>query len=125
MSVFSLDKGDAEVVAVDGLFFAVRRTLFERIRFNETTFNAFHFYDLDICMQVRRTHRCIVTGDILVQHRSAGKPDGVWRDYGRRFLDKYKNELRPPAPPPRRTLQRNLTPASNTICAERCPRKYI
>jgi Glycosyltransferase like family len=93
MSVFSLNKSDAEVVAVDGLFFAVRRTLFDRIRFDEALFDAYHFYDLDLCMQVRRTHRLIVTWDILLQHRSAGNANDLWRTYGRRFLDKYKNEL--------------------------------
>ena len=93
MAVFSWDKNDADVVAVDGLFLAIRRSLFDRIRFDERTFDAFHFYDLDISMQVRRTHRIIVTWDVAVQHRSAGRADDGWRLYGRRFLDKYRREL--------------------------------
>jgi len=93
MTAFSLDKADAEAVAVDGLFFAVRRDLFKTIRFDEATFDRYHFYDLDICMQVRRTHKIIVTWDILVKHLSAGKPDDAWRAYGKKFLEKYRNEL--------------------------------
>jgi GT2 family glycosyltransferase len=93
LTVFSLDKTDAEVVAVDGLFFAVRRSLFDRIAFDEATFPGYHFYDLDLCMQVRRTHRLIVTWDLLLKHRSAGSTGDAWRASGRRFLDKYKNEL--------------------------------
>ncbi|MBN1130948.1 MAG: hypothetical protein JXA71_18305 [Chitinispirillaceae bacterium] len=93
MTAFSLDKSDAEVVAVDGLFFAVRASLFDRIRFDETTFPGFHFYDLDLSMQVRETHRLIVTWDILVKHLSAGSPDEAWRSQGRNFLEKYRGRL--------------------------------
>ena len=93
MTAFSLDKTDSEVVAVDGLFFSVRRELFNRIRFDETTFERFHFYDLDICMQIRMTHRIIVTWDILVKHLSGGKPDQTWKDAGKKFLLKYHDQL--------------------------------
>jgi glycosyltransferase involved in cell wall biosynthesis len=93
MTAFSLDKSDAEVVAVDGLFFAVRRTLFNRVRFDEATFDHFHFYDLDICMQIRETHRIMVTWDILVKHLSGGKADDSWRDAGKKFLMKYQGRL--------------------------------
>jgi GT2 family glycosyltransferase len=93
MTAFSLEKKDAEVVAVDGLFFAVRRELFDRIRFDETTFDRFHFYDLDISMQVGATHRLMVTWDILVKHLSGGKAGDEWRAAGKKFLMKYKDRL--------------------------------
>jgi GT2 family glycosyltransferase len=94
MTVFSWDKNDAAVVAVDGLFFAIRRDLFNRIRFDETTFDKYHFYDLDICMQVRAAHyRCIVTWDIFVKHLSSGDAGSLWREYGKRFLLKYAQSL--------------------------------
>jgi glycosyltransferase involved in cell wall biosynthesis len=93
LSVFSWDKTDTEVVAVDGLFFAIRANLFPRIRFDETTFDKFHFYDLDICMQVRRTHKLMVTWDVLLKHLSGGMANASWVEAGRRFLEKYKNEL--------------------------------
>ncbi len=64
ISVFNWDKNDADVVAVDGLFFAIRRELFEKVSFDTTTFTDFHFYDLDICLQIRKHARCIVTWDI-------------------------------------------------------------
>jgi glycosyltransferase involved in cell wall biosynthesis len=93
LSVFSWDKNDAEVVAVDGLFFAIRGNLFRTIRFDDTTFDKFHFYDLDICMQVRRTNKLIVTWDILLKHLSGGVLDETWINAGKKFLAKYKNEL--------------------------------
>ena len=92
LSVFSWDKEDAEVVAVDGLFFAVRRSLFHRIRFDDATFDGFHFYDLDLCMQIRKTHRLIVTWDLLVKHLSAGRCDDSWKEAGARFLKKYAGQ---------------------------------
>jgi GT2 family glycosyltransferase len=93
LTVFSWDKADAEVVAADGLFFAIPRPLFDRIAFDDKTFDKFHFYDIDICMQVRRTHRLIVTWDILLKHFSGGNMNAEWLEFGRRFLEKYKNEL--------------------------------
>ncbi|MBD3422648.1 MAG: glycosyltransferase [Chitinivibrionales bacterium] len=93
LSVFSHEKGDAEVVAVDGLFFAVRSELFNSIRFDSENFNGFHFYDLDICMQVRKSHSLIVTDDILVKHQSRGSFDKTWKLFGDRFVQKYANEL--------------------------------
>jgi GT2 family glycosyltransferase len=93
LTVFSWDKEDCDVVAVDGLFFAVRKSLFGRVRFDEKTFDRFHFYDLDLCMQIRKTHRLVVTPDLLVKHQSSGSFDSVWFTYAQRFADKYRREL--------------------------------
>jgi GT2 family glycosyltransferase len=93
LTVFSWDKEDRDVVAVDGLFFAIRKSLFDRIGFDEAMFDRFHFYDLDICMQVRRTHRLIVTPDILIKHQSGGSFDSIWFTYAQRFAAKYRADL--------------------------------
>lgn len=93
LTVFNWDQQDTDVVAVDGLFFAVRRELFAAIRFDEIMFDGFHFYDLDICMQVRRTHRCLVTWDLLVKHQSGGSFGDAWKKYAARFIAKYRSEL--------------------------------
>lgn len=93
LTVFSWDKTDAFVVAVDGLFFAVARQLFQRVRFDDVTFTGFHLYDLDICMQIGKTHRLMVTWDILVKHFSGGNLTPAWKDAGLKFLEKYKGQL--------------------------------
>ncbi|MDD5672588.1 MAG: glycosyltransferase [Chitinivibrionales bacterium] len=93
MTVFSWEEGDFEVVALDGLFFAVRRSLFEQVRFDDVNFNRFHFYDLDICMQVRRTHKIIVTTDIIVKHFSGGQFNNDWQAGVERFKAKYRGQL--------------------------------
>ncbi|RPI76953.1 MAG: hypothetical protein EHM45_11010 [Desulfobacteraceae bacterium] len=93
LTVFSWDQSDTEVVAVDGLFLAIRAELFPAIRFDADTFDGFHFYDLDICMQVRKTHKLVVTWDLLVKHLSKGTCDAIWAEAGERFLKKYRSEL--------------------------------
>ncbi|MBD3346275.1 MAG: hypothetical protein GF401_14565 [Chitinivibrionales bacterium] len=93
LTVYSWIDGDIEVVAVDGLFMAVRRSLFDEIRFDDVTFNQFHFYDLDICMQIRNTHKIIVTDAIVLKHFSGGSFDGVWKAYADKFLEKYREIL--------------------------------
>jgi len=93
LTVFSWEKKDEEVVAVDGLFFAIRHSLFDHISFDEVVFDAFHFYDIDICMQVRHHARCFVTHDILVKHTSGGSFNDVWKKYAVRFIQKYAHEL--------------------------------
>lgn len=93
LTVLNWDKADADVVVVDGLFFAIRTALFDRIGFDAISFPGFHFYDLDISMQVRETSRCIVTWDILLKHLSAGQNDSAWFDAAKAFGRKYRNIL--------------------------------
>jgi hypothetical protein len=93
LTVFSWDDQDTDVVAVDGLFFAIRASLFSKIRFDDITFNGFHLYDLDISMQVHQSHRLIVTKDILVRHLSGGNFDTKWQSYAMEFLKKYSKRL--------------------------------
>jgi hypothetical protein len=93
LTVFNWERPDSSVVAVDGLFFAVRASLFNTIRFDDSTFDAFHFYDIDICMQVRKTHQLIVTWDLLIKHQSGGSFDDQWKKYAYRFCEKYRMVL--------------------------------
>ncbi len=92
-TMFSPQKETAEVVAVNGFFFAVRRTLLSQFGFDEQTFDSFYFHDLDFCMQARHEWRIIVTGDVVVKHRSTGTYDKNWQMYGQRFLEKWAAEL--------------------------------
>jgi len=93
-----------DVVAADGLFFAIRSELFDGvntcllphrdpIRFDDKTFDGWHFYDLDISMQVRQTHRLVVTPDVLTMHCSNPLTGDIWEDYGKRFVEKWKDQL--------------------------------
>jgi GT2 family glycosyltransferase len=93
LTVFDWQEKDVDVVAVDGLFFAIRKSLFDTIKFDQQTFDRFHFYDLDICMQIHRTHRLLVTWDLLLKHQSGGSFDESWKMYAARFQEKYRGIL--------------------------------
>jgi len=81
------------VVACNGVFFAVRRTLLTQFGFDEQTFDSFYFHEMDFCMQARKKWRVMVTADILVKHRSMGTYDKTWQKYGQIFLNKWAAEL--------------------------------
>lgn len=90
----SLSSGFGPVIenaqALDGLFLAARRDLFERLRFDEATFDGFHLYDLDFSYRAFRSGaRLGITQDLLVEHRSRGDFDDAWRHYAARFIAKF------------------------------------
>ena len=63
------DRNIIEVVAVDGFCFFLRKSLFDRIAFDDKTYKGFHLYDMDICMQVIKTeHKVCVVRNVLVEH---------------------------------------------------------
>jgi tetratricopeptide (TPR) repeat protein len=80
--------------ALDGLFLAARREVFEKVHFDEKTFDGWHFYDIDF------TYSAFVSGfrlgvrtDLLIAHYSDGSFDKAWEDYARRFLGKHAQAL--------------------------------
>ena len=80
-------------MVVDGVFFAVRQSLFRTVKFDEATIDGFRFHDLDLCMQVRRASRIMVALDILVKYQAGGSFDATWRKYADRFVERYRNDL--------------------------------
>jgi len=92
-TMFSPQKEDAQVVACSGVFFAVRRTLLTQFGFDEKTFDSFYFHELDFCMQAGKQWKIMVTGDIVVKHRSIGTYDKQWQHYGDLFLKKWAAQL--------------------------------
>ena len=91
--VFSPENGDFPAVICDGVFLAVRASLFQKIRFDEETFDGEHFWDLDLCMQANQLSRIVVTTDIVVKRRSQSVFDKVWNFYGQKFLQKHAANL--------------------------------
>jgi len=62
-----------EGAAVDGLWFCIKRELFDIIRFDDKTFNGFHCYDVDTCMQVIDAgYQVRVLRDVRIEHKSGG-----------------------------------------------------
>jgi GT2 family glycosyltransferase len=89
------------IQAMDGLFFAARRAVVERIPFDAQTFDGFHHYDLDFSFAAHLAgFRLGIANDIHIIHRSWGSHDQSWRNYAGRFDRKYAGRLNPM--PPRR-----------------------
>lgn len=85
--------GEVEAVAVDGIWFVVRKQLFDKISFDER-YRGFHYYDMDICMQVwANGYKCKTVDDIHLTHVSNGgyNDDFVFNSY--RFYEKWKSCL--------------------------------
>lgn len=91
VTVFGLqDRLVRDAQALDGLFFAVRRAALERVRFDESTFDGWHFYDIDFTFSAFLAGlRLGIRTDMLLWHNSAGRLDERWTHYAGRLLRKH------------------------------------
>lgn len=94
-----------QVQALDGAFLALRREVFERVQFDENTFDGWHLYDLDFVFAAHLAGvRTAVCNDLCVVHNSIGAYAAQWHQYVERFEQKYRGRLEkgakaPPADP--------------------------
>lgn len=66
------------VVVLDGLWFCIKKDLFKTISFDEINFNGFHYYDMDISLQIKKLGYDILSlYNITIKH-SSGKLDQTW-----------------------------------------------
>ncbi len=85
---------------LDGCFLAARTESARRIGFDEATFDAFHFYDLDFCLRARHAGLAVaVDTDILVRHASRGSLGADWQAQAGRFVAKFAPMATEPARP--------------------------
>jgi GT2 family glycosyltransferase len=83
-----------EVVVLDGVWMCIRKELFRWIQFDETTFDGFHFYDLDITLQAYKAgYKILCVNDILLYHRSIGNFNQKWAENALLFHHKWKHLL--------------------------------
>ena len=82
------------VVLLDGVFLAIKRKVFEKIRFDESCPSKWHFYDLDYSMQCHKAGFKVGVGDILVTHQSPGLASFSKEFYKGQewFLNKWKSK---------------------------------
>jgi len=67
------------VVVLDGVWFTIRKQLFDTISFDDKTFSGFHSYDIDICLQIHTAGYDILSVyDILIFHASSGNMNLNW-----------------------------------------------
>jgi len=83
-----------QVVAFDGVWFCIKKSLFELIKFDETGFKGFHFYDADICMQLHNLGvKMYCVNDVLVHHSSIGSMNNTWIENALIFQEKWRQKL--------------------------------
>ena len=83
-----------QVVALDGVWFCIRKSLFHSINFDEVNYKGFHFYDIDISMQINNLgYKLYSVFDILIQHFSHGNMNRNWIESAMVFKRKWNNKL--------------------------------
>lgn len=92
--------GLADLVAIDGFCFFVKKQLFEYIRFDDNTYSGYHAYDMDICMQVIMAgYRVCACNKVLIEHFWSESDSGAKKGYElldynlELFANKYKDNL--------------------------------
>ena len=82
------------VVSLDGVFMACKKELFKTIRFDEQSFNGFHCYDQDICLQAYlKGFENRVVNNLLLEHFSEGKLDRNWVECQLILWRKWRTKL--------------------------------
>jgi len=82
------------VVLLDGVFLAIKRKVFEKMRFDESCPSKWHFYDLDYSLQCHKAKFKLGVGDILLTHSSPGLKS-VADEFNKGqewFLNKWKSK---------------------------------
>jgi GT2 family glycosyltransferase len=83
------------VLLIDGVFMAIKRKVFEQVRFDETCPAKFHFYDLDYSLSCHKAGFKIGVSDILITHASPGLREftSEFNEGQKWFLEKWKGKL--------------------------------
>lgn len=88
------DNGLSEVASVDGMWMCIRRCLFDKIRFDDKSFDGFHCYDSDICMQIIQAGYDIgIAFGVAVEHNKRGSQNACYFKNIRIWYDKWKHFL--------------------------------
>lgn len=81
-----------DMVVVDGLILMIRGKLLNDGLMWDESFDGYHLYDVDICLQVLSKGWKIAVADILVRHKSPGMGflTKEWHDSKDKIINKYK-----------------------------------
>ncbi|OSZ77698.1 hypothetical protein CAP36_15135 [Chitinophagaceae bacterium IBVUCB2] len=86
-------KNIVEVVAIDGVFMITRKEILRTVRFDEEMLDNFHGYDIDLSLQIRQTHKIVVSKEVLLEHFSKSLLTQQWFDALFKISRKWKNIL--------------------------------
>ncbi len=83
-----------QVAILDGAWIAMRKNLFQQIRFDDQTFHDFHLYDSDICMQINKMGLGVfIVFEVFIEHKSEGTYSEGYRKSLEVFAEKWKADL--------------------------------
>jgi hypothetical protein len=82
-----------DVAVVDGVWMGMRKEVWQECPFDQHTFPAFHFYDIDISTTVFQLYRVCVSFSILIEHYSPGTLNDAWLQNATKYIDKWKAKL--------------------------------
>lgn len=71
------DQKAVNVFALDGMFLAMKKSVWEEFPFDES-FEGFHGYDTSICYRVAQKYQNYFVPGILIEHFSKGYPNNIW-----------------------------------------------
>ena len=82
------------IATFDGMWFCIRRQCFDTIRFDDINYHGFHFYDMDIGMQLFRAgFHTVFIPNLLIYHSSGGNTGAEWLENGFVFYRKWHDIL--------------------------------
>jgi GT2 family glycosyltransferase len=82
------------IQGLDGVFLATNRTVVNRQRFDDSTFDGFHVYDADFTFSAYLAgFRLGVCRDIVLIHDSLGDFGDDWNRFNARFMEKFADRL--------------------------------
>ncbi len=61
-----------DVVCIDGVFICCRKSIWEKINFDQVNLRGFHFYDIDFSIRASFICTVVVTYNILITHLTIG-----------------------------------------------------
>jgi hypothetical protein len=83
-----------QILAFDGLWFCIKKILFNKIMFDSNAYKGFHFYDLDISLQIYFSgYKTYFIPNILIEHTSLGSINYDWMKNSIVFYYKWKKLL--------------------------------
>lgn len=82
-----------EVVVLDGVFLATRKSILANYQFDEKNFPGFHGYDIDFSLQIGQSYQLKVVFDIIIHHFSDGNPGKSWLLSAITISEKWKRHL--------------------------------
>ncbi|MCX6308352.1 MAG: glycosyltransferase, partial [Bacteroidia bacterium] len=83
-----------KALLLDGVFLCARKSVFQKIRFDDLTFSGFHSYDLDICTQAYLAgYKNYAINDVLIEHFSNGHHNKQWIVNTMMLTDKWAKLL--------------------------------